>query len=538
MSESGVEYLDEIGLVLNICVLAFVVLFHVVPFQQRQSLLLWIEGKIAVLKSKVSSSTEEPRKEPATKARPPRPPTWERRVGAWLVIWLLAYIIHLQLTRYEAFGWLTYNWDGSPTSSSIARVESVTSWFNFMIVGTLLMLLIPIPFLRRTWMLPVFGALALGARMGDSWGISNGWNLNLSILFVMLAALVCIIMSIRTLFFLPDRSSTRPEDLALRRSGYFALGATVILTDFMIYLVPGFFTGAAHSWWFGFFMNWSVVQHGHAGLVTTHVITSLIYGAFSLMLIGVCAGSVYHLTLVRRKKRAFGIAGVFAGYYLFLACLILIRFVAIERDFAFFINITSTPQPAGEYDIWTGAVWETVVVTEEHESRAVLIDALTRGVTEHLIYPCIALMHAVKFGLIRVRTEVEKKALRVLALALLVAIAAVFTEVLQEVLLVVGLPNNDIIFALVCGLVLATGWEKKLIDAMEPEKETLNITWKYPGNERVLLWTVNIMAGGAFLLQTSIGIFSPTTWGSLAVLIAGVVVLMVVLREGERRWLA
>jgi len=87
-------------------------------------------------------------------------------------------------------------------------------------------------------------------------------------------------------------------------------------------------------------------------------------------------------------------------------------------------------------------------------------------------------------------------------------------------------------------LVLATGWEKKLIDAMEPEKETLNITWKYPGNERVLLWTVNIMAGGAFLLQTSIGIFSPTTWGSLTVLIAGVVILMVVLREGERRWLA
>jgi hypothetical protein len=54
----------------------------------------------------------------------------------------------------------------------------------------------------------------------------------------------------------------------------------------------------------------------------------------------------------------------------------------------------------------------------------------------------------------------------------------------------------------------------------------------------VLLWTVNIMAGGAFLLQASIGMFSPTTWGSLAVLIAGVVVLMVVLREGERRWLA
>jgi hypothetical protein len=175
------------------------------------------------------------------------------------------------------------------------------------------------------------------------------------------------------------------------------------------------------------------------------------------------------------------------------------------------------------------------VVTEEQVSRAVLIDALTRGFTEHLVYPIIALLHAVKFGLIRIETDLEKKALRGLSLVLLLAMAAVFTEVLQEVLSMLNMYNNDIIFAIICGAVLATGWERLLIDAMMPEKETLTITWKFPGNETVLVWTVNLIVGGAFLLQVVIGIFSPMSWGALAGVFAVSVLAIALAREIPRR---
>jgi hypothetical protein len=155
------------------------------------------------------------------------------------------------------------------------------------------------------------------------------------------------------------------------------------------------------------------------------------------------------------------------------------------------------------------------IVTAEMESLSVVIYGLTSGFTDNLIYPCVALMHAVKFGLIRIQTDAEKKVFRVLALALLVAIAAVFTEILQELLQIIGFFNNDIIFAVICGLVLTTGWEKKLIDALEPEAETVNVSWKYPQNENLLFWVVNAIIGTAFFLQVFIGVFNPETYGAL-----------------------
>jgi len=529
MTESGVEFLDEIGLVLNLFVLMFVILFHVVPFNTRQAILAWLDARVASFRSMVTAH-EAPPEAAKKREKKPAPMTWERRVGAWLVIWLLAYMIHLQMTFYDSLDWLRYEWDGSAASTSIYKMESVMSWFNFIFICTLLMLLIPIPILRRTWMVPLFAAMAIGARMIDSWGIDNGWNLNLAILFVMLIAMTNIIMSLRTMFFLPERSDRSPEALALRRSGYFALGATVILSDFMVFLVPGFLSGKASSWWYGNFMNWSVVFHGHGGLLTTHVLTSIIMGAFSLFMVGLGIGAIYHFVQVRKKRRDFGVVGIFSMYYLFMWALILIRFVANETDFAPFANMSGRPMEAGVYDYGT-----VYTVTEEQMSRAVLIDALTRGFTEHLVYPIIALLHAVKFGLIRIETDLEKKALRGLALVLLLAMAAVFTEVLQEVLNMVGLPNNDIIFAIICGPVLATGWERLLIDAMLPEKETLTITWKFPGNETVLVWTVNLLVGGAFLFQVVVGVFSPVTWGAVAGVFFLSALVLALAREIPRR---
>ena len=160
MAESGVEFLDEIGLVLNLFVLLFVILFHVVPFNVRQAILAWLDARFASFRSMVTANEAAP-KTAKKREKKPAPMTWERRVGAWLVIWLLAYMIHLQMTFYDSLDWLRYEWDGSAASTSIYKMESVMSWFNFIFICTLLMLLIPIPILRRTWMVPLFAALAL-----------------------------------------------------------------------------------------------------------------------------------------------------------------------------------------------------------------------------------------------------------------------------------------------------------------------------------------------------------------------------------------
>ena len=145
MSESGVEFLDEIGLVLNVFVLLFVILFHVAPFQTRQTILAWTDEKLRAFRGMIGakSSDEAPLDAPKKKQKKPAPMSWERRVGAWLIIWLLAYFIHHQMTLYESMAWLSYDWDGSAVSSAIFRMESIASWFNFMIICTLLMLLIP-----------------------------------------------------------------------------------------------------------------------------------------------------------------------------------------------------------------------------------------------------------------------------------------------------------------------------------------------------------------------------------------------------------
>ncbi|MGB2425072.1 MAG: hypothetical protein ACPIBN_02430 [Candidatus Poseidoniaceae archaeon] len=530
MADTGIEYLDEIGLILNILVLGFILLFLIPTPQQRNSMINRVFQLFAKLTGRTPSEKDgEGVSENVDEKLPTDTVSWDRRIGAWLVVWLLVYLIQKDLSRYDLFDWMNY----SGTNYDIVRTESIASWFNFIMIGSLLMLLIPIPILRKTWMVVLFAGIVLFSRIADTWALDDGFNSNYSILLIMLCSIICVTMGIRLFLFLPDIRSKDKKDMALRRSGFFALGATVIFSDFMIFLVPGFFTGSSHTWWYMYFMNWSVVSFGFNGLVATHIITSVIMGIFSFMIIGLGLSGIYHLVLAFRKKRKFGVPGIFAVYFLLMWVMILVRFITIEMGLTDFNTMTGMPTPAGDYSWYDNkGFYNEMVVTDEMEALSVVIYGLTSGFTDNLIYPCVALMHAVKFGLIRIRTDAEKKVFQILSLALLVAIAAVFTEILQELLQIIGFFNNDIIFALICGLVLTTGWEKRLIDALEPEAETINVSWKYPQNEDLLFWIVNGIVGAAFFIQVFIGVLNPESHTELilpGILLTAAIVLINVL---------
>ena len=83
----------------------------------------------------------------------------------------------------------------------------------------------------------------------------------------------------------------------------------------------------------------------------------------------------------------------------------------------------------------------------------------------------------------------------------MVAITAVFTSLLEIII-----PVPDIVLAVLCALVLATGWEKKLIDALEPDEEMLTVSWAWPGSERKLMWGVNLMIGIPFVVHLLAGV--------------------------------
>jgi len=530
VADTGIEYLDEIGLILNILVLGFILLFLIPTPQQRNSMINGVFQLFAKLTGRTPSEKDgEGVSENVDEKLPTDTVSWDRRIGAWLVVWLLVYLIQKDLSRYDLFDWMNY----SGTNYDIMRTESIASWFNFIMIGSLLMLLIPIPILRKTWMVVLFAGIVLFSRIADTWALDDGFNSNYSILLIMLCSIICVTMGIRLFLFLPDIRSKDKKDMALRRSGFFALGATVIFSDFMIFLVPGFFTGSSHTWWYMYFMNWSVVSFGFNGLVATHIITSVIMGIFSFMIIGLGLSGIYHLVLTFRKKRKFGVPGIFAVYFLLMWVMILVRFITIEMGLTDFSTMTGMPTPAGDYSWYDNkGFYNEMVVTDEMEALSVVIYGLTSGFTDNLIYPCVALMHAVKFGLIRIRTDAEKKVFQILSLALLVAIAAVFTEILQELLQIIGFFNNDIIFALICGLVLTTGWEKRLIDALEPEAETINVSWKYPQNEDLLFWIVNGIVGAAFFIQVFIGVLNPESHTELilpGILLTAAIVLINVL---------
>ena len=439
MSES-LDLLDDIGLVLSVFVLLFIAYFHLRNLNDDR--------------------------------------TWDRKMGAALVIWLLLYFILRRIQEISP----SMGIDDPDVSSFILDVTAYSSQLNFYYIHLFLMLLVPIPFLRNGWQIGAIGVLVLlFAHIDRSAMVADAdpyYNSLLLPSFLLLAGLVCFSVGLRFLLFPPDVDDDSQEALAMRRSGFFALGTIAVVMDNMVFRAVGFLDGSGNAWWTFPTVNYSGASAGYNYAVITLTEMTIMLGAFSFLMIGFGVGAIYHLIKAFRKEHPVSLATVFSGYILFIWLLILFRHWAY----------------VSEYATWT--MWESPL-----DENAAIITALSDGFTFHLIYPTIALLHAVKFGLITIESERDKKILRVVALGVMVAITAVFTTLLEVII-----PVPDILLAVACGLVLATGWERYLIDALEPDEEMKTISWAWPGNERAMMIGVNLMIGVPFVIKLFTGV--------------------------------
>ena len=286
--------------------------------------------------------------------------------------------------------------------------------------------------------------------MSDSYG-EFFVPIMMNVMLVMICAIVAVGAAVRFQMFPPAEDDTSDKALALRRSGYFAMGTICVIMDNMIFRTIGYFTDGIDAYWTFPTVNWGGASEGYFGWISSQLNHAIILGCFAFFMLAFLVGSIVHFVQLARKKHSTGLPTIFSGYIIFLWILIIFRNWAVRTGH-------------GEWDIFGAALNE----------NAVLIDALTDSFTFHLIYPTIALLHAVKFGLINIDSERDLKILRITCLGVMVGIAAIFTEILQEI---VNVP--DIAFAVFCGLVLATGWEKKLIDALEPSDEMKIYSWEW-----------------------------------------------------------
>ena len=399
-------------------------------------------------------------------------------MGAALVIWLLLYFILRRIQEIAP----SMGIDDPDVSSFILDLTAYSSQLNFYYIHLFLMLLVPIPFLRNGWQIGAIGVLVLlFAHIDRSAMIADAdpyYNSLLLPSFLLLAGLVCFSVGLRFLLFPPDVDDDSQEALAMRRSGFFAFGTIAVVMDNMVFRAVGFLDGSGNAWWTFPTVNYSGASAGYNYAVITLTEMTIILGAFSFLMIGFGVGAIYHLIKAYRKEHPVSLATVFSGYILFIWLLILFRHWAY----------------VSQYATWT--MWESPL-----DDNAAIITALSDGFTFHLIYPTIALLHAVKFGLITIESERDKKILRVVALGVMVAITAVFTTLLEVII-----PVPDILLAVACGLVLATGWERYLIDALEPDEEMKTISWAWPGNERAMIIGVNLMIGIPFVIKLFTGV--------------------------------
>ena len=439
MSES-LDLLDDIGLVLSVFVLFFISYFHLRDLNDDR--------------------------------------TWDRKMGASLVIWLLLYFILRRLQELVPATGI----DDPNVANWVVEASAYGSSLNFYYIHLFLMLLVPIPFLRKGWQITALGVIVLLFSYIDRTALATDadphYNSLLLPAFLMLAGLVCFSVGLRFLLFPPSLEDDSEEALAMRRSGYFALGTIAVVMDNMVFRSIGFLAGTANAWWTFPTVNFSGASAGYNYAVITLVEMTFILGVFSIIMIGFGIGAIYHLIKAYRKEHPVSLATVFSGYILFIWLLIFFR------HFAY----------VSEYATWT--MWESPV-----DENAAIISALSDGFTFHLIYPTIALLHAVKFGLITIETERDKKILRIVALGVMVAITAVFTTLLEIII-----PVPDILLAVACGLVLATGWERYLIDALEPDEEMKTVSWAWPGDERKMMIGVNLMIGVPFVIKLLAGV--------------------------------
>mgnify|MGYP006156232071 FL=1 len=436
----GLELLDDIGLILSVFILLFISYFHLRNLNDDR--------------------------------------TWDRKMGASLVIWLLLYFILKRITELEP----SLGVDATIASGFIQYISAMAYAINFYYIHLFIMLLVPIPFFRKGWQIAAIGIIVIVFIYLDQEAVSADadpfYNSMLTSTLIMMAVFVCFLAGLRLLLFPPPVDSTDEESLALRRSGYFALGTVAVVMDNMVFRSIGFFTGTGDTWWTFPMVNYSAASDGfYAGMITLIEMT-FILGMFSFVMFGFAFGALFHIVQCIRKKQQTGLATVFSVYILVIWALIIFRHWAFVSEYA-------------EWDF----------IGQPIDSNAEIISALSDGFTFHLIYPTIALLHAVKFGLITIESERDQKILRIVALGVMVAITAVFTSLLEIII-----PVPDIVLAVLCALVLATGWEKKLIDALEPDEEMLKVSWAWPGDERKLLWGVNLMIGIPFVVALMAGV--------------------------------
>jgi hypothetical protein len=436
----NLDLLDDIGLVLSVFVLLFISYFHLRNLNDER--------------------------------------TWDRKMGASLVIWLLLYFILRRVQEISP----SMGIDDPAVSSFIVEITAYSSQLNFYYIHLFLMLLVPIPFLRNGWQIGGLGVLVLVFAYIDRTALlpdaDPHYNSLLLPSFLMLAGLVCFSVGLRFLLFPPDADDKSEQAMAMRRSGFFALGTIAVVMDNMVFRAVGFLDGSANAWWTFPTVNFSGASAGYNHAMITLTEMTIILGSFSFLMIGFGIGAIYHLVKAYRNEHPVSLATVFSGYILFIWLLIIFRHWAY----------------VSQYATWT--MWETPL-----NDNAAIITALSDGFTFHLIYPTIALLHAVKFGLITIESERDKKILRVVALAVMVAITAVFTTLLEIII-----PVPDILLAVACGLVLATGWERYLIDALEPDEEMKTISWAWPGNQRRMMIGVNLMIGVPFVIKLVAGV--------------------------------
>ncbi|MDA8838925.1 hypothetical protein N9N14_00395 [Candidatus Poseidonia alphae] len=187
----GLDLLDDIGLILSVFILLFISYFHLRP-----------DGK-------------DER-------------TWDRKMGASLVIWLLLYFILRRLQELVP----AVGINNPDVSGVVVELTAYLSSMNFYYVHLFLMLLVPIPFLRNGWQIGALGLVVILCTYIDRSAVAAGadhqYNSMLLLCMILAACLVCFSVGLRFLLFPPALEDKSEDSLALRRSGYFALGTIAV----------------------------------------------------------------------------------------------------------------------------------------------------------------------------------------------------------------------------------------------------------------------------------------------------------------------
>jgi hypothetical protein len=164
-------------------------------------------------------------------------------MGASLVIWLLLYFVLRRMQTLVP----TTGIDYLTADTVFISISGYASSLNFFYTHLFLMLLVPIPFLRKSWQIAALGIFVFIAIHIDRTAVAADadpfYNSMLTYVIIMAAVLVCFATGMRFLINPPAIDDKSVEALAMRRSGFFALGTIAVVMDNMIFRAIGFLAG-------------------------------------------------------------------------------------------------------------------------------------------------------------------------------------------------------------------------------------------------------------------------------------------------------